>query len=253
MLLVAERQQNILEKVNEQGSVRVNELSAFYQVTEETIRRDLFKLEKDGKLKRTHGGAVRITESLETPYLEREVLQAKEKIAISKAAVQWVKEGDSIALDASTTSWYVAQHLPDMRLTVLTNAIQVVTALSGKEQIEVISTGGSLRPSSLSFVGRLAEEALSSYHVNKVFMSCRGLHLPSGIVSEPSEMQCMIKRKMRGIADQAFLLADHSKFGQQSFSALGTLSDYDRIITDWPEDDVPTDILEGVVWQTVRI
>ncbi|MBY3620236.1 DeoR/GlpR transcriptional regulator [Acinetobacter sp. CUI P1] len=232
-MLIADRYERIVELVNERGSIRVSELSTLCQVTEETIRRDLDRLEKAGRLLRSHGGAVSLRDRQpETPYAEREIMNAAEKQRIAREAVMMIKPGDRILLDASTTAWYMASHLPDMPLTVLTNSIRVAAELSGKERIDVISTGGQLSRRSMSFVGHLAERSLELYHVDKMFFSCKGFHLERG-ASESNELQAMVKRKMISIAEQVILLCDSSKFGIQAFTHVATTSELDVVITDY--------------------
>jgi DeoR/GlpR family transcriptional regulator of sugar metabolism len=235
-MLVAQRWQKIIQLVNERGSIRVTELSVICDVTEETIRRDLDKLESEGKLLRSHGGAISIKSSqAETPYMERETTNAEEKRRIAQEAVNQVIENDRIILDASSTAWYMAQLLPDMPLTVLTNSIKVAMELSGKEKIKVISTGGLLSSRSLSYVGPLAERSLNTYHVDKAFLSCKGLHLQRGL-SESNELQALIKQKMISIADEVFILADYSKFGQQSLAHVASWDEIKHLITDEKTD-----------------
>ncbi|WP_040984973.1 DeoR/GlpR family DNA-binding transcription regulator [Oceanobacillus jeddahense] len=232
-MLVEERQQKIVTLVNERKSIRVTELSTIFSVTEETIRRDLEKLEKEKKLLRSHGGAISITSSdgLEIPYFEREVTNVNEKKEIADEAANQVVEGDKLILDASSTAWYMAKNLPDIPLTVLTNSIKVAIELSTKKQITVISTGGTLLSKSLSYVGPLAEASLDSYHVTKAFISCKGFHLENGI-SESNEQQARVKKKMIERADTTYLMVDHSKFGVQAFSPINNLQVIDHIITD---------------------
>lgn len=231
-MLVAERCEKILRLVRTGGSVRVSELSTICNVTEETIRRDLARLEKEGKLKRSHGGAVAINDPmLEEPYSEREVKHVAEKIQIARKAIEFVENRDFIILDASTTARYMASELPNMRLTVLTNSLRVVLELSSKRRIKVISTGGTLRSRTMAFVGPLAEKALDQYHVNKAFLSCQGIHLDRG-VSETNELQARIKQKMTEISDQVFMLVDSSKFGLQSFAHVAPMNNIDYLITD---------------------
>lgn len=231
-MLVHERYDKIVQLVNERGSIRVTELSELCQVTEETIRRDLDRLEQAGRLRRSHGGAVSVKDQQpEIPYFEREITQADEKKRIAEEAVKLIQPKDRILLDASSTAWYMAASMPDIPLTVLTNSIKVAMELSSKEKIEVISTGGILASRSLSYVGPLAERSLDAYHVDKAFFSCKGVHLERGI-SESNELQARIKHKMVGMADQVILLADSSKFGVQAFTHVADLSDVDTIITD---------------------
>jgi DeoR family transcriptional regulator, L-fucose operon activator len=232
-MLVAERYEKIVSLVNERGSIRVTELSELCQVTEETIRRDLDRLEISRRLRRSHGGAVSVkeTQHLEIPYAEREITHADEKKRIALEAIKRIGSKERIVLDASSTAWYMAQNVPDLPLTVLTNSIKVATELSSKEKIEVISTGGILAQRSLSFVGPLAERSLDAYHVDKVFLSCKGVHLDRGI-SESNELQARIKERMIGMADEVILLADSSKFGVQAFTHVAGITEVDVIITD---------------------
>ncbi|ALS28444.1 DeoR family transcriptional regulator [Paenibacillus sp. 32O-W] len=231
-MLAAERYARIVQLVNERGSMRVTELSELCGVTEETIRRDLDRLEREGKLLRSHGGAISIkTGQPETPYNVREVTNVEQKKRIAAAAVAYVEPGDRIALDASSTAWYMAAALPDIPLTVLTNSIKAALELAGKEQIQVISTGGILSPRSLSYQGPLAEANLANYHVDKAFISGKGVH-PEWGVSESSELQANVKRKMIGLADEVYVLADSSKFDVKAFALIAPITKVDRVITD---------------------
>lgn len=252
LMLAAERWQKIVQLVNERGSIRVSELSRLCDVTEETIRRDLDKLESEGKLMRSHGGAVSIKEQqAETPFFERKTTNAEEKRRIAREAVRHIAENDRIILDASSTAWYMARHLPNMPLVVLTNSIKVAMELSAKDKIRVISTGGQLSPRSLSYVGPLAERSLDQYHVDKAFLSCQGLHPRRGI-SESNEWQALVKRKMIEIADAVYLLADFSKFGQQAFAHVADWRDIDQVITDGRTDEAQVRALEELEVKVTR-
>jgi len=231
-MLVVERYEKIVQLVNERGSIRVSELSELCEVTEETIRRDLDRLEQAGRLKRSHGGAVSVKDAqLEVPYSEREVTRSQEKRRIAEQAIKLIEPNDRILLDASTSAWYMAKIMPDLPITVLTNSVKVVTELSAKERIEVISLGGRLSQRSLSFVGPIAEKSLEAFHVNKLFFSSKGIHLDRGI-SESGELQARLKQQMIGAADQAILLADSSKFGVQAFTHVADLSAIHTVISD---------------------
>lgn len=231
-MLVAERYDKIVALVNDRGSIRVSELSELCSVTEETIRRDLDRLEQQGKLRRSHGGAVSVKDAqAETPYFEREVMHQEEKKRIARAAVALIEPYDRIALDASSTAWYMASILPDIPLTVLTNSVKVALELSSKEKIEVISTGGILASRSLSYVGPMAERSLEAYYVEKAFVSCKGVHLERGI-SESNELQAMVKHKLIKQARSVYILADASKIGVQAFTHVAGWEDIDAVITD---------------------
>lgn len=253
-MLVAERHQKIVELVNERLSIRVSELSKLFSVTEETIRRDLEKLEKENKLKRSHGGAVSVQEESETDVSEREITNIAEKKAIAYEAAKHVTSGDRIILDASTTAWYLAKALPDMPLSVVTNSIKVAIELSKKEKIQVISTGGMLLPKSLSYVGPLAERSLAAYHVDKAFISCKGFHLESGL-SDSNEWQALLKKRMIDSADQTIVMVDSSKFGIRTFVQTAQVSDINHIITDSDVDNYAKQVLEerGITLTTVQL
>lgn len=235
-LLVAERQDQIHELVNSRGSIRVTELSEHFNVTEETIRRDLDALEERGLLRRSHGGAVKVTQREESPYTEREIVHGAQKLEIAREALKWVVPGDQIALDASSTTTLFAAALPNIPIKVVTNSIKVAVELHRKDRISVMVVGGNLSARSLSMLGPSAEQAIDRYHVNRVFLSCKGVHLGKGI-SESNEMQALVKQKLIEIADDVVLLADHSKFGVQDFTTICSLSRVNRLITDSGLDD----------------
>ncbi|MEG7378966.1 rhamnose catabolism operon transcriptional regulator RhaR [Bacillus subtilis] len=243
-MLVAERQQKIVEIVNMRSSIRVSELSDIFSVTEETIRRDLEKLEKEHKLSRSHGGAVSIEQQeSEVHFSEREITNVIEKKAIAHEAVKYVNSGDRIILDASTTAWYMAKILPDIELTVITNSMKAAIELSNKENISVISTGGILLEKSLSFAGPLAERSLETYHVNKTFLSCKGFDINNGM-SDSNEWQALLKKRMIERSGQTILMADSSKWGNREFSHIVSLQDISRLITDSGLDPVSVKALE---------
>jgi DeoR/GlpR family transcriptional regulator of sugar metabolism len=253
-MLVAERHQRIVEVVNQKKSIRVSELANLFSVTDETIRRDLEKLEKEKKLARSHGGAVSIAASQdgpEIPFQEREVMYVEEKKEIAQEAVKHIVETDKILLDASTTAWYVAKNLPNIPVTVLTNSVNVVLELSKKSKVTVISTGGTLLAKSLSYVGPLAERSLDLYHVNKAFLSCKGIHFERGI-SESNEQQARVKQKMIEIADTTYILADHHKFHFQAFAHVSPLTKVERIITDSNSSDQNIDSLQEIGLEVIK-
>ena len=158
-MLAIERKNEILSILQKEQRVLVAELSTRYQVTEETIRRDLEKLEKEGFVKKTYGGAVLNKNStIDMPLKIREKTNRKEKQKIAQTVASLIEDGESIMLDSSSTSLMIAQELKKKKkLTVITNSVEVLIELSGCEGIKVISTGGTLRDSSLSLVGKMAQ------------------------------------------------------------------------------------------------
>lgn len=234
-MLAVERRSKIMSLINERKSVLVQELSDMFGISEETVRRDLAKLEKQGMLVRTYGGAVLPDDSkMEMPVEVREVINPAGKNAIGKRAAEMVNDGDIIVLDASTSALFVAKNIKNKKaLTVITNAEKVVLELAGCDDITVISTGGTLRHKSLSYVGRAAENSLRNYCANKVFFSCRGLNINRGL-TDSNEQEVDIKKAMINCAEKAILLCDHTKFGKVGFVSTACFEDIDCLITDAP-------------------
>jgi DeoR/GlpR family transcriptional regulator of sugar metabolism len=233
-MLALERHRAILELLNEQGGARVADLALRFDVTEETIRRDLDKLEADGKLVRSHGGAV-VAREREAPHWQREYVNTQEKDAIAREASKLVVEGDTILLDASSSSWFLAQRLPAVPLVVITNSLYIALALGERPHCKVISPGGTLAPVSMSFVGSETQAMLRRYHARRVFLSCRGFDAQRG-ASDVSEEQAMVRRVMMEIADECNLLVDGSKLGQRALSIIAPPTAFRRIITDGHAD-----------------
>ena len=161
-MLAIERKNAILERLQKEQRVLVAELSQEYGVTEETIRRDLDKLEKEGFVKKTYGGAVlNENTNIEMPLRIREKTNRKEKQTIAKLVASMIEEGDSIILDSSSTSLMVAHELKDRKkLTVITNSLEVLIEFSKSKGVQVISTGGMLKSSTLSLVGKMQRKHL---------------------------------------------------------------------------------------------
>jgi DeoR/GlpR family transcriptional regulator of sugar metabolism len=231
-MLAIERHREILAVLSKEGSIRVTELSKRFNVTEETIRRDFGKLESEGKILRSHGGAI-MTEPRETlrPFTWREVANESEKAAIVQEAIKRIQPDDSILLDASTTAWHLAKRLEDMPLTVITNSLQIPIALANRTKVDIHILGGRLGKKSLSFIGPTTERQLQNYHADKLFISCEGIDIKRGI-SDRSENQAHLRRIMISCADKKYLLADHSKFSVKSLAHICSLNIFDEIITD---------------------
>ncbi|AYO30138.1 MAG: hypothetical protein PWR06_2310 [Thermoanaerobacteraceae bacterium] len=236
-----ERRQEIMKHLNERGIAKVTELSEIFQVTEETIRRDLEYLEGKGYLKRTHGGAYNIKIGQEeTAFYIRNMRNRLEKQSIGKVAAELVQPGDVIAVDASTTALQFVYFLKEKKdIVVITHAIKVVMALEGNRDITVICTGGTLQPRTLSFVGPLVESALSNYNIRKAFISCKGITLEEGI-TESTELQAKVKQEMLKAAKETILLVDHDKFGTATLTTMAPVTAVNKIITDTgtPKEDL---------------
>jgi DeoR family transcriptional regulator, L-fucose operon activator len=235
--LAQQRQREILHRLGQAGGARVVELAQALDVTEETIRRDLHKLSRDGRLLRTHGGAVALhDERRDLPFEVRRTAHLEEKQAIAARAVRHIQVGDVIALDASSTAHELAKLIPDQAVTVLTNSLPATIMLSARPQVRVICTGGNLDRGSRSFTGSLCEEALDRFHVRRFFFSAKGVDLARGLC-EVADDQARFKRRLLDLAERSYLLVDHSKFSLKSVVFFATVADVDTLVTDHGADE----------------
>ncbi|MFC5469568.1 DeoR/GlpR family DNA-binding transcription regulator [Cohnella suwonensis] len=234
MLFEEERKLRIAEYVHKQGRASVQELANHFQVSESTVRRDLRDLEDQRQLQRTHGGAVARMhdDNIEPSFVEKEILFQQQKLAIARAALSLIGEGDTILLDSGTTTYYLAKLLKGFRrLTVVTNSVMVGQELANEKNIELLLTGGTIRPETLAMVGPLAERAIGDICVDKLFLATNGFDLEAGLTT-PNLTEAATKNRMIRSARQVILLADQSKFGQISFSRFGGSADITTLITD---------------------
>lgn len=249
-MLALERHRRVLSLLQTQGSIRTTEVARALGVTEETVRRDFEKLEAEGMLLRSHGGAVSLEmQRQEQTARERATQHAPEKQLIAQAAVAHIKPGQTIFFDPSTTALQVATLLPDQPLTALTNSLQVAMALAEKPSIRVVLLGGDLVSSSLSCTGWAAEQTLEIFRLDAAFISCRGIDVERGL-SEATEEQARLKRRVVESAEKVYLLADDSKAGIASSYFFAKNSAVDTWITNRsPEQTVQT----SLATQGVRI
>lgn len=236
-MLAAERRNLILEKVYENKKVIVSELSRDFKVSEETIRRDLEKLEEDGHVIKGYGGAV-INEkgSIDLPFNVRQKSNAEGKQKMAELISREIEDGDHIILDASTTAVFIAKSIKQKnRLTVITNSIENLLELSDVAGWNIISTGGMLNAGSMSLVGKKAAEGVASYNADKLFLSCKGIDLEKG-VTDGNDETVYVKQKMLDAAAKVYLAVDSTKFERVAFSQICGVSDIDVIITDRKPD-----------------
>lgn len=245
-MLAIERQREILADLTAQRGVRVVDLAKKFDVAEETIRRDLDKLESMGKLVRSHGGAVATLEN-EVPHWQREFINQAQKQAMAREAVTLVEEGDTLLLDASSSCWFLARRLPDIPLTIITNSLFVCMAMEDREHAKIICPGGTLSQNSMSFVGAVTQESLRRYHASKCFISSRAFDVHRG-VSDISDEQAQVRRVMLDVSDVHTLLIDSSKWGTRALSMIGATSEFHCLITDngVADGDVESLRLQGI-------
>jgi len=232
-MLAQVRQQTIAELVQKMGNVTVNELCARFNVSPATIRNDLRSLESRSIIKRTHGGAISTTKMIyELNTLQKEVRYIDEKKAIARAAVEFIQEGDAIALDSGTTTFELARLLTNIRnLTVVTNDLQIASWLEQNTSVNILLAGGQVRRNFRCTTGQSALDMLSMLHVDKAFIAVNGISIKNGLTTPTMDMAC-IKKQMIDAADKVLLLADSSKIGRTAFVTYAPVSVLDVMITD---------------------
>lgn len=232
-MLAVERRNLILEKLQNERKVVVSELSTLFDVSEETIRRDLDKLDREGLAIKSYGGAV-LNENtgMEMPFNVRKKRNMKAKQEIAALVAGLVQEGDHIIVDPSTTAVAVMKALKSKKkLTVITSSIEVLIELSDISGWEIICTGGTLRENYLTLVGSRAADVIRSFQADKAILSCKGIDLERG-VTDAHDTLSQIKHTMLQSAKQRILAVDHTKFGNVAFSRICELSEVDIVVTD---------------------
>lgn len=237
-----QRQSLILEQLEREGKVEVNELALRFETSKETIRRDLKEMEATGLLKKTHGGAISVaqkrSEGYELPLMARGVQKYDEKQRICRTAAGLLEDGDTIFLDNSSTTIGLLRYVSkDIKITVLTNSIQIMLEAGSLKNpnITVISVGGIFNEKNYSIVGVLSKSFAQNFFPDKAIMSCRGVDEISGM-TEANVQEIELKRDMLTRSKQFILMADHSKFGLVGAVYLGGLEEVDCVITDSKTD-----------------
>jgi DeoR/GlpR family transcriptional regulator of sugar metabolism len=237
-MLAIERHRRILEEARKEGAVRTQELAAILGVAEETVRRDLDGLARQGLLKRTHGGAADVSMILrEYSQHEREAQQAAEKTAIAKVAIKHIKEHETILLDASSTALELARQLPEGRsLRVVTYSHAVVEQLAIRSDVELILLGGTYEAKGRRFRGMLTEMGVRALRIDRFFFSGGGFHVSRG-VGEPSAEEASLKATIIAHADWKCALLDHTKLGRMTDHFFVKPEELDLLITDELQED----------------
>lgn len=235
-MLQGERHNRILDILRNSRSITVRDLCDLLEASEATIRRDLTLLEENGKLERTHGGAmlsnVTRLENEET-YQQKETRYITQKQAIANKAYRMLKENDSIVLDAGTTTFELARLIGQSTLgiTVITNSTSLASELSGNPNLELITLGGKVRLNTQATVGAIALATMRQFNVDKAFIATNGISPDSGLTT-PDPEEAAIKSAMLHAASERIVLADHTKFNRIALCQIAPLSMIDAIITD---------------------
>jgi DeoR family transcriptional regulator of aga operon len=237
------RQQRIAELVRESGSVTVAALEAEFGVSPATVRRDLADLERQGKVRRTHGGAVMPgLAQHEDSFQQRlgEAVESKKRLARAASALLEVEE--SAFVDSSTTAYYAVQRMlaDASNVTFLTSLLPVMDLFSTADPsaVSMVGFGGIFRPLTLSFVGPCTIRMIESYRADRTFFSVKGI-TPDGQLTEANPLEAEVKRAMIGQAASPVLLVDGRKFERQGLSVITHVSDVALVLAaDAPEAGV---------------
>lgn len=231
-----ERRASILELLRHRRRVGVSLLAEQMAASQETIRRDLREMEAEGLLKRTHGGAILPDvpdERPETPIMQRKSQNFLLKDGIARKAAGFVKNGDVVAIDNSTTVFCLLRHMPrDFHLTIISNSVPVLAEIMTMQHCEwtCTSLGGVMHRHSSSTFGPLAYEALGHFRPNKLFMSCGAIDV-DGRLTEGNLHDAEMKRALIACSQTTFLLADETKFGKIGVVNGPDASELDYLVT----------------------
>jgi DeoR family transcriptional regulator of aga operon len=232
-----ERQKQILSLLAKQRRLSIAEIMNRFSISEATARRDLESLALQGKAQRVHGGVIALEQAPpELPILEREGEQIDEKVLIGRALSKLIADRETVFLGSGTTVLEAARELRKHKgLTVITNSLPVLNMLTGIKEITVVSLGGMLRESELSFIGHITEQALTEVRVDKVIMGTRGVSLEHGLTNDHLE-ETLTDRAILKIGREVIIAADHSKVNRVSTALLAPLNSINTFVTDSKAD-----------------
>lgn len=223
-MLTEERHNIILDLLREKGVIKIIDLMEATNTSESTIRRDLTYLESINALKRIHGGATLPKGRLIEPsYSEKEVQSVDEKKIIAKYAASLIEDGDSVYLDAGTSTYEMIQYIDKSNIIVVTNGLKHINALVDKG-INAYILGGKIKNTTKAVIGSDALKSLEKFRFDKCFLGINGIHIECGFTTPDSE-EAMLKENAIKHSRQSFVLADESKFGEVSFVKVADLKD----------------------------
>jgi DeoR family transcriptional regulator, fructose operon transcriptional repressor len=235
-MLTPERQRLILQLVKEKAVVKIQDLVEVTGASESTIRRDLTQLEQDKFLKRIHGGAARLQGKLQEPSMtEKSAKNLHEKQRIAKYAASLVEEGDSIFLDAGSTTYEMIPFLPAKDIVVVTNGLLHLLPLL-ERNINTYIIGGFVKRNTNAIIGRGALASLEQYRFDKCFLGVNGIHPQFGFTT-PDQEEALIKQRAMDLSREAYVLADFSKFSEIAFAKI---ADIDKAVVITNEMDKET-------------
>jgi DeoR/GlpR family transcriptional regulator of sugar metabolism len=236
-----ERHNEILKILNNLKNVSVQALTERLKVSEVTIRKDLSFLEGQGKLLRTHGGAVLAEEEKDKIHsLDKRIHEnVAEKNAIARNARLLIRENDTIYIDAGSTGYILAEEIKDMQISVLTNSLEIMVLLSGYSQIALYSLGGNLRNSAGSFIGPIPMETVKNFQIETCFLGASGIS-KDGLFSSQNIIESQLKKSILDASRRKVILADHTKYDVMAFSIFAKPENIDVLITDsaFPDPEI---------------
>ena len=242
-----QRRAQIIETLEARGQVLVEGLALEFGVSLVTIRKDLSELEARGLLHRTHGGASWAHRSLFNPsFREKAHLQQAEKQAIARATLELIEEGDSLILDAGSTTHALARAMKKKfrHLHIITNSVPIALELS-ETSWELLLLGGSLRHHSQALIGPATVRALEPYFADKAILSATGASVSHGLTT-PNDLEAQTKRAMIRAASQVIGIVDSSKLDRVTLANFAALSDLSHLVTDWNAAPDILETLEGI-------
>ncbi|KQT46360.1 hypothetical protein ASG43_12125 [Aureimonas sp. Leaf454] len=242
-MLPVERKQRIRDIVLRDRRVVVAELSQQFGVTDETVRRDLQALEREGLIERTHGGAIaRDVEIEDLPYPVRQGINLPAKRRIALSARRLIKDGDAVMIDSSSTAFQLLPHLREHKdLTLITNSVRILGEPALVDHT-IMSVGGELRQQSMTFVGPLAVQALGRFNADIAFISAKAISMTSGLM-DASVADAEIKRAFVRHARQVCLLVDGDKFDGVGLISVCDFEPVAIVVTDRKPSDAWIDFL----------
>ncbi|MFS8115379.1 DeoR/GlpR family DNA-binding transcription regulator [Rhizobium jaguaris] len=229
-----DRQEKIVDLLREELFLDLRTLTKRFQISVATARRDLVELEEAGLLRRTHGGAVSISQvSYDPTNAARAVSQKAEKKAIAEVAAAMIADGDVVLLDAGTTALEVAKLLVGRKgLTFITNGADIIAELIRHDASNVYAVGGEFAEINRSFRGPLAEHFIRQFNVDKLILNAASIDLGRGLIFTGSPVNASVQKTMIEVSSRTIVVADHSKFTKSSFSVAAKIEDVGAIVTD---------------------
>ncbi len=248
-MLTSQRKQLILEKLGAEGQVQSKALSILFDVSEDTIRRDLRELAAEGRLQRVHGGALPSSSAI-APFAERQSVKMDAKKRVARKGAQLISSGQVVIVDGgTTTSELITFFPPDLRITVVTHSPSIALGLVDHPSIEVILIGGRLYKHSIVAVGAAAIEGIANIHADLFFMGVTGIHPDAGLTTGDFEEAC-IKRAFSGRAAETVVLASPEKINTASSFVIGDVSSVNTIVV---EDGTDKDWIRAVSEKGVSV